>query len=412
MQAIRFSGLRYLALFLTFGPAPLAGSALAQEFSVTPSERVTRFVNVRAEPSAESEQLARLNPGERLPLVESVPRWYEVRLEGVGSGFVSKAWTVVVPSLPPSHDEELRLHILSVGSGTCTVVECPGPDAPPIIVDCGSSGGGETALERDSARQKVQEILARHTLAPNLVLSHGDIDHYNWIPTVLSGVTTQNIWQGGQADTYGSATFPEWLEDQEVRGARVHRDFPAHWHNDGKPLGDDLSCGLASTFVLTVNSGGSKNTDSLVLMTEYEEFTAIFPGDAVGITEEFAAANFHGAVKASVLSASHHGAESLRSNSAEWADATAPDLIIYSSGTRHGHPRCPVTMRFRSSIAAAPGHETHCNTTNDFEQRQVTTTELAEYVTDVAGSIVITSVGRSPIMLTCDLPGCAAQIPH
>jgi len=76
MQAIRFSGLRYLALFLTVGPAPLAGSALAQEFSVTPSERVTRFVNVRAEPSAESERLARLSRGERLPLVDSVPqRW-------------------------------------------------------------------------------------------------------------------------------------------------------------------------------------------------------------------------------------------------------------------------------------------------------------------------------------------------
>jgi Bacterial SH3 domain len=108
MQAIRFSGLRYLALFLTFGPAPLAGSALAQEFSVTPSERVTRFVNVRAEPSAESEQLARLNPGERLPLVESVPRWYEVRLEGVGSGFVSKhglsSSQVCPPPMTKSYD--------------------------------------------------------------------------------------------------------------------------------------------------------------------------------------------------------------------------------------------------------------------------------------------------------------------
>jgi beta-lactamase superfamily II metal-dependent hydrolase len=411
MQAIRFSGLCYLVLFLTFGPAPLAGRALAQEFAVTPSERVTRFVNVRAAPSAESEQLARLNPGEHLPLVESVPRWYEVRLEGVGSGFVSKAWTVVVPSLP-SAQEELRLHFLSVGAGTCTVVECPGPDAPPMIVDCGSSGGGEMALERDAARQKVQEILTRHTAAPNLVLSHGDIDHYNWIPTVLSGVTPRNIWQGGDPVTYGSGTFPEWLGEQEARGATIHRDFPAHWHNDGEPLGDGLSCGLASTFVLTVNSGGSKNTDSLVLMIEYEDFTAIFPGDAVGVTEEFATANFHGAIKASVLAASHHGAESHRSNGAEWAEATAPDLIVYSSGTRHGHPRCTVTIRYRSSIVAAPAHETHCNTTNDFEQRQVTTTELAEYVTDVAGSIVITSVGRSPLKLTCDLPGCTAEIPH
>ena len=74
MQAVSFSRLRHLVLLLILAPASLASGALAQEFSVTPSERVTRFVNVRAEPSAESQPLARLNPGERLPLVESVPR--------------------------------------------------------------------------------------------------------------------------------------------------------------------------------------------------------------------------------------------------------------------------------------------------------------------------------------------------
>jgi beta-lactamase superfamily II metal-dependent hydrolase len=98
----------------------------------------------------------------------------------------------------------------------------------------------------------------------------------------------------------------------------IHRDFTVRWHNDGQPLGDDLPCRLASTFVLTVNSGagGSENTDSLVLMIEYEDSTAIFPGDAVGITEEFTEANFRGAVKASVLAASNHGAATFDSNSA------------------------------------------------------------------------------------------------
>jgi beta-lactamase superfamily II metal-dependent hydrolase len=69
-----------------------------------------------------------------------------------------------------------------------------------------------------------------------------------------------------------------------------------------------------------VNSGagGSTNTDSLDLMVEYEGFTVILPGDAIGINEEFAQANFRGAIKASVLAASHHGAATFDSNSAAW----------------------------------------------------------------------------------------------
>jgi competence protein ComEC len=201
VQMLRLLRISCLAVVVPLILLERAGAVLGQEFSVTPSDRVTRFVNVREEPSADSERLARLHPGERLPLIESVPRWHEVRLDDGRSGFVSKSWTVVVPGPPPASDEELRIHILSVGAGTCTVVECSGPGAPPIMVDCGSSGGGEMALDLDAARHKVGEILSRHAAAPNLMLSHGDTDHYNWTPFVLEDVTVQNIWQGGEAET-------------------------------------------------------------------------------------------------------------------------------------------------------------------------------------------------------------------
>jgi beta-lactamase superfamily II metal-dependent hydrolase len=245
--------------------------------------------------------------------------------------------------------------------------------------------------------------------APNAPKSHGDIDHYRWIPHILGEVGVKHIWQGGDPSTYGSDNFPQWIEGQEDRGAMIHQGFPVGWHNDGQPLDNDLSCGLASTFVLTVNSGagGSKNTDSLVLMIEYEDFTAIFPGDAVGITEEFAAANFAGAVKASVLSASHHGAETFDSNSAAWAEATSPAVVVYSSGQRNGHPRCSATERYESVLAPAPNHETHCNRSNNYDEREITDSELAEFITDVVGSIVVSSNGRSPMRLTCETePDC------
>jgi competence protein ComEC len=405
-----------LALGIAIPALVQADGIAAQELFVTPSDRVTRFVNVRELSSSDSDTIARLSPGERLPLVDSIPGWREVRLADGRSGFVSKSWAVVVPGPPPGSDEELRIHFLSIGAGTCTVVECPGLGALPIIVDCGSSGGrGDMALERDEARQRIQEILAEHGTAANVVLSHGDVDHYRWIPHVLGEMSIQHIWQGGDPDTYGSDGFPTWIGRQEADGAVIHRDFPVHWHNDGEPLGDDLSCGLASTFVLTVNSGAgtSTNTDSLVLMIEYEDFTVIFSGDAVGITEEFAEANFRGAVKASMVSASHHGAVTFESNSSAWAEATAPAVIVYSSGQLHGHPRCPATETYRSFLAAAPNHETHCNRTSDYAQREIADSVLAEYITDVVGSIVVSSNGRSPMKLVCEAgTGCGGEFPH
>jgi beta-lactamase superfamily II metal-dependent hydrolase len=65
----------------------------------------------------------------------------------------------------------------------------------------------------------------------------------------------------------------------------LHRNFPAHLHNNRQPVTTDLSCGSASTFVLTANTGSSNNAQSLVLMIECEDFTAAFTGDAEGATE-------------------------------------------------------------------------------------------------------------------------------
>jgi hypothetical protein len=145
-----------------------------------------------------------------------------------------------------------------------------------------------------------------HTAAPNVVVSHADPDHYNRIPNVLDDVTPTSIWQGGDPTRYTEANFPEWLE-QEDDGAVVHRNFTPGFHNDGEPMGNDLSCGAASTFILTTNGTGSDNRQSLVLMIEFEDFTAIFTGDAEGPTETQARTNFDGNVKATVITSSHHG---------------------------------------------------------------------------------------------------------
>jgi len=70
---------------------------------ITPSDRVTSRVNVRAGASTDQPIVGKLQPGETAELLESFPRWDKVRLENGVEGFVSKAWTVEVAPSPVSN---------------------------------------------------------------------------------------------------------------------------------------------------------------------------------------------------------------------------------------------------------------------------------------------------------------------
>jgi beta-lactamase superfamily II metal-dependent hydrolase len=93
---------------------------------VTPADRVSTHVNVRATAHVTAAEISQLTIGAAVPLVRSLPGWYEVQLLDGQSGFVSKAWTTVSRALIPRQQDELRIHFLDIGAGTCTVVECPG----------------------------------------------------------------------------------------------------------------------------------------------------------------------------------------------------------------------------------------------------------------------------------------------
>jgi beta-lactamase superfamily II metal-dependent hydrolase len=154
--------------------------ASAQDL-VTPSNHVTTFVHVRAAAQKDAPQIALLKIGDALPLAGSIPRWYVVQLPNGQSGFVSKAWTSISRALVPPKEDELRIHYLNIGAGTYTVVECPGPNTPPIIVDCGSTGATSVDLDAAQSRTYVRNILSQHPTLPNVVLSHADLDHYGHI---------------------------------------------------------------------------------------------------------------------------------------------------------------------------------------------------------------------------------------
>ena|SRR5688572_16593322 len=109
-------------------------------------------------------------------------------------------------------------------------------------------------MDATQTRDYIRKVLSSHTAAPNVVLSHADVDHYGHIANTLNGMTVASVWQGSDVNEYTSNGFPAWLSDQMTRGATLHRNFSPHFHNDGATISDQLSCGDASTFVLTVNT--------------------------------------------------------------------------------------------------------------------------------------------------------------
>lgn len=64
--------------------------------AVVPVEKVKDSVNIRFGPDATSDVVGRLKQGQSLPLVKSMPGWFEVQLEGGSTGYISADWALVV----------------------------------------------------------------------------------------------------------------------------------------------------------------------------------------------------------------------------------------------------------------------------------------------------------------------------
>lgn len=77
--------------------ALLLPAGLVHADQVMPSDRVQTGVVVRAAPEAGSSRLGKLRPGEVADWIESVKGWHRVRLADQRVGFVSAAWTRVLP---------------------------------------------------------------------------------------------------------------------------------------------------------------------------------------------------------------------------------------------------------------------------------------------------------------------------
>jgi len=153
--------------------AVLCASPALAEPDVAPTERVTAAVVVRAQPTTRSDALARLRPGETLPLEAEVPGWYRVMLPDGTSGYVSKAWTDIISEAAVPGAPVWRVHFVDVGTGLAIFVE--GPDFT-LVYD----GGSNDDLARGSRNRLLaylRQVRPDLQVIDQLVVSHPHRDH-------------------------------------------------------------------------------------------------------------------------------------------------------------------------------------------------------------------------------------------
>ncbi|MBW2714759.1 MAG: DNA internalization-related competence protein ComEC/Rec2 [Deltaproteobacteria bacterium] len=233
----------------------------------------------------------------------------------LGSFVVSVLIAVAPPAplAPPTP----RFIALEVGQGSASLVE---GHAAAVLIDAGSSFGG-----RDWGKRAVVPSLAALGVEhlDVLIVSHGDLDHWGGVPSVLNSVSVGEIWV-----PYGAAADPAF---DPIRNAARSRRIPVLERGAGSPttvVGDLL---IEPLWPLQTAERRSRNDRSLVVRIEVNGRSVLLPGDLEAAAESDLVAS--GAdLRADVLALAHHGS---RTSSTEiFLDAVGAAVAIASAPCR------------------------------------------------------------------------------
>jgi competence protein ComEC len=251
------------------------------------------------------------------------------------------AW-IIVGCIPPIVREltrdRLDIAFVSVGHGTCVVLQGPGGET--LLYDAGSLGSP------DSATRTVASYLWHRGVLhiDGIVLSHADVDHYNGVPGLLERFTVGAIYVSpmmfdgiGIVDLGDGARTPTEVDrllsnvrrgPAELRAAIDRAGVPIRqiWAGDRLRLGTDVEIDVLHPTRFGVI--GSDNANSLTLSVDYRGRRVLLPGDLESPGLENVTAELPH--DCDVLLAPHHG--SRRSDPPGFAAWSTPEWVIVSCG--------------------------------------------------------------------------------
>ena len=236
--------------------------------------------------------------------------------------------------------DQLRCTFLAVGHGTCVVLELPNRQT--ILYDAGSLGSPEGAADTISHYLWSRGI----TRIDAAVLSHADVDHYNAVPDLLERFNMGTVYVSPLMfdpwATQGQLDAPEYLRD-----TLNQEDIPLKqvWMSDRLQTSDP-QIQIDILHPPRFGTGGSDNSNSIVLHVQYAGHSILLPGDleSPGIESVTAEAP----LDCDILLAPHHG--STRSDPPGFASWCTPTWVVVSG--HHTHDQQQLTQASYQAVGA------------------------------------------------------------
>ena len=248
---------------------------------------------------------------------------------------------------------ELKIQFLDVGQGDGIFIEFPG--GATMLVDLGSTKNKGTVNPDILTyfRTKTKYGMAGETL-DYLVLTHGDLDHYNMVQVFLENlqVNVARLMYSGIPSNYKVFKTQEATRARSKANNLIERIKELCPNvQEIKPTGYfptplyHQNFGGAQVHLLAANTPGTlkqdeawrKNTGSIVLMLAYGKVRIILAGDATSDTERSIRGSYHltpSALSSHVLKVGHHGSRRT-SNTVQWIKAVSP-AFVFITADRHG----------------------------------------------------------------------------
>ncbi len=264
---------------------------------------------------------------------------------------------------------DLSVYAFAVGQGDCTIVICPNDDM--VIVDMGSTK--REGLQPADILALLTSYFHQYTTSKiYIVITHPDVDHYNFFYEVFSGnVGTQLkddhidfVILGGDIAHYSSEKISSWLDSfPDDKIDVVNNGNPCYGNTEctvkGKPFPNFCGTDGVEFHALAANRATPRdkpndNEDSIVLSVKHGNISFLLPGDFEGKTQQKELVKHYNGtdmLKSTVYKISHHGADnSFMANSLEFIQAIDPTWAFVSASypaniSQFHHPRCDAIHR-------------------------------------------------------------------
>lgn len=257
-------------------------------------------------------------------------------------------------------DKNLKLTILDVGQGDCSVIKTP--DGKIIVIDCGLisefSNSGERTVIPFLRRNGIEKI-------DLLILTHLHLDHIGGIKFILENMKVGKIADSGQlykskfVEAMDSLINVRNIPREKIRAGdyidgfenlRMYFLFPSENFVDvsGKTKGENL------------------NNGSVAFILKFKEVNLFFGGDIEEDAELFLCRTYDDFLKTGFLKVSHHGSST--STTVPFISKNKPDYSVISCGigNKFNHPSEIIIKRledcgsqiFRTDLEGAVVFET------------------------------------------------------